>query len=127
MRIASTATGTSLDAAFDPKFGRCQYFLFIETGDASETEDAAGTGDLSVECVPNPHRASSGGTGTRCAQLMADRQVRMVLTGEVGPNARRALEAARITVVTGCTGSIAEAVAGVCAASPAGSPPAGGE
>ncbi|MBN1171531.1 MAG: hypothetical protein JXA67_05105, partial [Micromonosporaceae bacterium] len=34
-------------------------------------------------------------------------------TGEVGPNARRALEAAGITVVTGCAGSIAEAVAGL--------------
>lgn len=126
MRIAATAAGTTLDAAFDPKFGRCRYFLFIETDDTAETSDVTDTSDLSVESVENPHRTSSGGTGTRCVQLMVDRQVTTVLTGEAGPNARRALEAAGITVVTGCTGSIAQAVADIRAAQPP-SPRTGGE
>jgi predicted Fe-Mo cluster-binding NifX family protein len=106
MRIAATASGTTLDSGFDPKFGRCQYFLFIDTDDKA------------VECVENPHRATSGGTGTRCAQLLADQNITLVLTGEAGPNARRALEAAGITVVTGCSGRIADTVAGLGDTSP---------
>lgn len=114
MKIAVTAAGPTLESQLDPRFGRCQYFLFIET------DDVAGGGDVRVECVANPHRASSGGTGIRCAQLLADRRVTTVLTGEVGPNARRALETTGITVVTGRTGSIAQAIAGLDEAQPAG-------
>ena len=99
VKIAATAVGTTLESVFDPKFGRCRHVLFIDTD------------DLIVECVENPHRSASGGTGPQSAQLMADRQVDTVLTGEVGPNARRALDAAGITVVTGCVGGIADAIA----------------
>lgn len=101
MRIAATAVGTTLESVFDPKFGRCAYYLFVDTNDSS------------VECVDNPHRASSGGAGPRCAQFLVDNRVSTLLTGEVGPHARRALDAAGITVVTGCAGSIIDAIAGL--------------
>jgi predicted Fe-Mo cluster-binding NifX family protein len=106
VKIAATAMGTTLDSVFDPKFGRCRHVLVIDTD------------DMRVECVDNPHRASSGGAGSRFAQLMLDRRVGTVLTGEVGPNARQALDAAGITVVTGCAGSIADAVAGLATGRP---------
>jgi len=31
MRIAVTSTGPSLDAAVDPRFGRCAWFVLVET------------------------------------------------------------------------------------------------
>ena len=99
MRIAATSTGTTVDSAVDPKFGRCQHFLFIDT-------DGSG-----VEHLSNPYRSASTGTGPRCAQLLVDRHVEVLLSGDVGPKARRALEAAGIRVVTGCSGTVAEAVA----------------
>lgn len=66
-----------------------------------------------MECAETPRRETSGGTGTRCAQLLVDQNVTLMLTGEAGSNARRALEAVGITVVTGCSGSIADTVAGL--------------
>ena len=30
MRIAITATGPTLDAEVDPRFGRCQYFIVVD-------------------------------------------------------------------------------------------------
>ena len=106
MNLVATASGPTVDAVFDPKFGRCRYFLFIDTT------------DMTVECVDNPFRDTSGGAGPRCAQFMVDRKVDTVLTGEVGPNARQALAAAGITVVTGCAGNIAEAITGLSVGSP---------
>jgi predicted Fe-Mo cluster-binding NifX family protein len=33
MRIAVTAAGSTLDATMDPRFGRCAYFVIVETDD----------------------------------------------------------------------------------------------
>ena len=41
---------------------------------------------------------------------MADRQVKVVITGNVGPNAFETLNAAGISVMTGASGSIREAI-----------------
>ena len=30
MKIAISATGTTLDAEVDPRFGRCQYFIIVD-------------------------------------------------------------------------------------------------
>jgi len=30
MRIAISATGPTLDAEVDPRFGRCQYFIIVD-------------------------------------------------------------------------------------------------
>ena len=98
MRIAVTSTGNSLDSAVDPRFGRCPYFLFVETD------------DLSFEAVENPNLALGGGAGIQSAQLLADRGVTQVLTGNCGPNAYQTLSAAGIAVVVGCSGSGREVV-----------------
>jgi predicted Fe-Mo cluster-binding NifX family protein len=100
MKIAVTATGPSLDAEVDPRFGRCPYFLFVETA------------DLSFEAVANGNVTLGGGAGIQSAQLMAEKAVEYVLTGNCGPNAYRALEAAGIKVVTGCSGTARQAMEG---------------
>lgn len=92
MRVATSTVATTLSSDFDPRFGRCQRFLLIDTDRGS------------VECVQNPHHSARGGTGTRCARIMIEQRVDAVLTGECGPNAQAALEAAGITMITGCTG-----------------------
>ena len=35
MKIAVSSNGKSLDSQIDPRFGRCAYFLIIETDDMS--------------------------------------------------------------------------------------------
>jgi predicted Fe-Mo cluster-binding NifX family protein len=98
MKIAVSAVGRSLDAEVDPRFGRCPYFLIVETA------------DLSFEAVPNASVSLGGGAGIQSAQLMAEKAVEVVLTGNCGPNAYRTLEAAGIKVVTGYAGTARQAV-----------------
>jgi predicted Fe-Mo cluster-binding NifX family protein len=98
MRIAITATGPDLEAKVDPRFGRCPYFLVVETD------------DLSFEVVKNPNVALGGGAGIQSARLMAERGVKGVLTGNCGPNAHQTLSAAGIAVIVGCSGAVREVI-----------------
>ncbi|MBN2491945.1 MAG: NifB/NifX family molybdenum-iron cluster-binding protein [Planctomycetes bacterium] len=97
MKIAVTATGPSLDAAVDPRFGRCPWFVLVETD------------DMSFEAVENRSGMLGGGAGIQSAQLMAEKGVQTVLTGNCGPNAHQTLSAAGIRVVIGCSGTVSEA------------------
>ena len=73
MKICITAQGNSLDADLDPRFGRCQYFLLVD----AET--------LQYEAIQNPNLDATGGAGIQSGQLMAKKQVDIVITGNVGP------------------------------------------
>lgn len=86
MKIIITASSPWLDAEFDPRFGRCAYFLFIDT----ET--------MQWEAFPNPGINASGGAGTLAAQFVAKQKVATVISGDFGPNASSALEAAGISM-----------------------------
>ena len=35
MKVAVSSTGKNLDSAIDPRFGRCSWFLIVETEDMS--------------------------------------------------------------------------------------------
>ncbi len=98
MRIAITATGPDLEANVEPRFGRCPYFLVVETD------------DLSFEAIENPNLAMGGGAGIQSAQLMAEKGVKHVLTANCGPNANQTLNAASIAVSVGCSGAVREAI-----------------
>lgn len=98
MRVAVTSRGTTLDDQVDPRFGRCANFVIVETD------------DMSCEAVENSNAAAGGGAGIQSAQLIADKEAKVVLTGNCGPNAFRTLEAAGVKVVTGTTGTVREAI-----------------
>lgn len=98
MKIAVTATGPSLDAEVDPRFGRCAYFLIVETDDAS------------FEAVENENAALGGGAGIQSAQLVADRGAKVVLTGNCGPKAFQSLSAASVQIIVGVSGMVRDAV-----------------
>ena len=98
MKIVITATGPTLDANVDPRFGRCAYFLIVDTD------------TLDLEAVENPNVALGGGAGIQSGQLMAAKNVKFVLTGNCGPNAHETLSAAGIGVIPGCSGTVRDAV-----------------
>lgn len=77
MKVAVSATSGGLDAVIDSRFGRCPYFVVVDT-DTMQFED-----------VPNTSQYSPSGAGIQAAQTIASRGVRAVLTGNVGPNAVR--------------------------------------
>ncbi|MDD3846217.1 MAG: NifB/NifX family molybdenum-iron cluster-binding protein [Syntrophorhabdaceae bacterium] len=98
MRIAVTSDGPSLDARIDPRFGRCRYFLIINTD------------DLTFETIENGNAALGGGAGIQSAQMIAAKGVTHVFTGACGPNAYQVLAAAAVQVVTGCAGNVRDVI-----------------
>jgi len=98
MRIAVTAQGTDLDSAMDPRFGRCRSFVIAD----SDSEE--------FEAFSNDGVMASGGAGTQSAQFLANKGVDAVITGNVGPNAARALEAAGIEVYSTTAGTVRDAL-----------------
>ncbi len=100
MQIAVSATGPSLDAEVDPRFGRCQYFVVADPE------------SLEFEALENTSQAASGGAGIASAQVVASKDVKAVLTGNCGPNAYQTLEAAGIQVITGVSGTVRDAIEG---------------
>ena len=65
---------------------------------------------MSFEVLNNAQARASGGAGIQSAQTVASRDVSVVLTGNVGPNAYQALSAADIDVITGISGTVREAL-----------------
>jgi predicted Fe-Mo cluster-binding NifX family protein len=98
MRIAVTAQDKNLDAEFDSRFGRCKYFIIIDP----DTEE--------YQAEVNQAATAHGGAGIQSAQFLANREVKTVITGHVGPNAARALEAAGIKVFIMESGTVRDAI-----------------
>jgi len=98
MRIAVTSTGPDLDAEMDPRFGRAQYLLVVDTD------------SLEFEAVENPNIAAGGGAGIQTSQMIASKGVEAILTGNCGPNAYRTLSAAGLQIYVGISGIVRDAV-----------------
>jgi len=100
MKIAVSATGPTLDAEVDPRFGRCQYFIIADP----ET--------MEFEAIENSSAMAAGGAGISTGQMIAGKGVEVVLTGNCGPNAYQVLSAAGLQVITGVSGKVSEAIQG---------------
>jgi predicted Fe-Mo cluster-binding NifX family protein len=100
MKICITSEGKTLDAKVDPRFGRCQNFILFDTD----------TGNF--EACENTNAQFQGGAGIQSGQLVVSKGVKAVLTGNVGPNAHQVLSAAGISVFTGVSGTVQEAIEG---------------
>ncbi|MBN2412921.1 NifB/NifX family molybdenum-iron cluster-binding protein [candidate division KSB1 bacterium] len=98
MKIAISTTGPTLDDQVEMRFGRCAYFVILDPQ------------TMAFEAVENPNIAAGGGAGIQSAQMMADKDVTVILTGNCGPNAFRTFGAAGIEVITGVSGTVREAV-----------------
>ncbi|MFA5309503.1 MAG: NifB/NifX family molybdenum-iron cluster-binding protein [Dehalococcoidales bacterium] len=98
MKIAISTTGPALDAAIDPRFGRCQYFIIADPD------------TMEFVALNNSSGAATGGAGISTAQSITGRGIEAVLTGNCGPNAYDVLAAAGIKVITGVSGKVKDAI-----------------
>jgi predicted Fe-Mo cluster-binding NifX family protein len=99
MKIAVSASGPTLEAAVDPRFGRAPYLLIVD----SDT--------LDFEAVANQMNLQAAqGAGIQTAALVARYQPAAVLTGHCGPKAFQTLRAAGIPVIVEVNGPVRQAV-----------------
>ena len=99
MKIAVTSTGTDLDAAVDPRFGRAAYIIIVD----SET--------FSFEALDNKENINAlKGAGIQAARMVSDKGAGVLLTGYCGPNAFKALKAVEIDVANNASGTVKETV-----------------
>lgn len=98
MKICVSASSNSLDTNVDSRFGRCPYFVIID----SET--------MEFDVVSNDSTNAAHGAGIQAAQTVVNNGAKVVITGNVGPNAFQVLSTTGIKVLTGVSGTIKEAV-----------------
>ena len=96
MKIAVSSSGKDFNAQLDPRFGRCRYFLIIETD------------TMKCEVFDNENAALGGGAGIQSAQFIAAKGAEALITGHCGPNAMQTLSAAGMQVYVGQAGTIQE-------------------
>lgn len=95
MKIAVSASADNMDATVDPRFGRCAYFIIVET-ERNEIKDH--------EILKNTGVQAMRGAGITAAQIVANKGVEAVITGNVGPNAFGVLSQSGIKIFTGVVG-----------------------
>jgi predicted Fe-Mo cluster-binding NifX family protein len=98
MKVCVTASAAGLEAPVDYRFGRCAFFVVVDT----DTMDA--------ESVVNQSANAAGGAGIQAAQNIARLGVSALITGNVGFNAIETLSAAGIEVFQHQGGSVLDAV-----------------
>jgi len=98
MKICIIVSGTSLEAPVDPRFGRCPFFVFVDTE------------SMAVEFMPNEGAAAAGGAGIQAAQNVAKKGASAVITGNLGPNAIQTLKGAGIEAYQAQGTTVADAV-----------------
>lgn len=94
MKVCFTAKGTTLDALMDERFGRAPYFVIVESGTGS------------FDAIKNPYADGGGGVGPKAAQVLIANNVKVLVSGQVGGNAREVLTAAGIAMYTYRAGGV---------------------
>ena len=90
MKICFPSTGPDLQSKIDSRFGRCPYFLIIDSD----------RGEL-IKSIPNTGVQASRGAGVTAGQIIVDEAVDAVVAGNIGPNAMMVLNQAGIKVYSG--------------------------
>jgi predicted Fe-Mo cluster-binding NifX family protein len=98
MKVVVSSTGPTLDSPVSPRFGRCPYYLIVDT----ET--------MNFEALPNANMNATSGAGIASAQTVSGKGAEAVLTGRLGPNATQVLSQVGIKMVTGASGTVRQAV-----------------
>ncbi|MGB2754491.1 MAG: NifB/NifX family molybdenum-iron cluster-binding protein [Phycisphaerae bacterium] len=100
MKLCIPAESPQLEARVDARLARAACFVLVDSE----------TGEM-LESIPNEqNQQAASGAGIQAGQTIAQTGVEAVLCGHCGPKAFRVLQAAGITVYTGATGTVGDAI-----------------
>ncbi|MFX1423418.1 MAG: NifB/NifX family molybdenum-iron cluster-binding protein [Promethearchaeota archaeon] len=97
MKIGLASTGTTLDLLFANVFGRCSFFVIVD----SENKEV-------LTVFPNKARNAAGGAGIQAAQSLIDQKIDAIIAPRLGPNAWSVLKGAGVKIYTGINGTLQE-------------------
>ena len=80
MKIVISATGRGLDSNIHPTFGRCSFFLVLDT----KTKE--------VKALMNTTKDSPDKVGATAGQIVANEGIETVITADIGPLAFEVFE-----------------------------------
>lgn len=84
MKIAITSKGKGIKAKIDDRFGRCEYFVIVDT----DTTD--------VKTIENEAKNEGSGAGGKAVRELSKNGVEVVIAPELGPKAVTAIKAFEI-------------------------------
>lgn len=87
MKYAITATGKSLDALLDRRFGRCNYLITFN----SESGD--------IEMMQNPFRLDDENAGPELVEFLRAKEVRKIISGSFGLRVKEAMDVHRMQMI----------------------------
>ena len=82
MKIIITTISPDIESQVDPRFGRGAYFLLVDPD------------TMEWQAFPNPAVSASGGAGIQAAQFASEQKAEAIISGDFGPNAYNAINAA---------------------------------
>ena len=86
MSICITSSGRALDSLISPRFGRASYFLILD--EEGQLEGA----------LPNQGVGAMRGAGIAAGQQLASKGVKVLITGNIGPNSFNVLISAGVKI-----------------------------
>jgi predicted Fe-Mo cluster-binding NifX family protein len=84
MKIIITTVSPDIESDLDPRFGRGAYLLVVDPD------------TLEWEAYPNPGVTAAGGAGIQAAQFVTSQKAEAIISGDFGPHAFGALNAANL-------------------------------
>ncbi len=101
MKIAVSSTGQGLKKQLSPVFGRCPWFVIVET----DGKKITGHKD-----VQNSAAMQAGGAGIAAAQIVGNEGATAVISGAVGPRAFAVFQQVGIEAYAGTPGTVEDNV-----------------
>jgi predicted Fe-Mo cluster-binding NifX family protein len=99
MKILLTTVSPDIESEIDPRFGRGAYLLIVDPD------------TLEWQAYPNPGTSTPAGAGIRAAQFVCDQKADVVISGDFGPHAYQALNAASLPMyIYGSTGTARQVI-----------------
>ena len=87
MKVAIASNGNTLDSNIDSSFARCAWFVIYDTDDGA------------MEFIPNSNKELEEHAGNAAVELVASRNVTMIVSGEFGIKIKPLLDSMHIQMV----------------------------
>jgi predicted Fe-Mo cluster-binding NifX family protein len=98
MKVAVSAKGKTLRSHVDDRFGRCSFFVMVDTE------------SMGFDAIENPGLKERDAAGVQASRILMGRGVDAVVVKNIGHNALVTLDGAGIKVYIGAAGTVANAI-----------------